>query len=59
MNQRAPGRESSGRIHFIAIIVVTIVVMVLGVLVVAFPGPMGVPQAPATPPATATATPAP
>ena len=59
MSEQAARNESSGRIHFIAIIVVTVLVMVLGILVVAFPRQMGVPQAPATPAATATATAAP
>jgi hypothetical protein len=45
-------RQGSGQLHFLAILIVTVVVMVLGVLVVAFPRQMGVPQLPATPIAT-------
>jgi hypothetical protein len=45
-------RQGSGQLHFLAILIVTVVVMVLGVLVVAFPRQMGVPQMPATPIAT-------
>ncbi|MBW3633041.1 MAG: hypothetical protein KY456_08425 [Chloroflexi bacterium] len=46
------GRGS--RIHLLAIVLVTLLVMVLGVLVVVAPDRMGVPQ----PPATTVATPA-
>jgi hypothetical protein len=59
MSDQRPPRRSDDRIQLIAIVVVTLVVMVLGVLVVAFPTQMGVPQEAATPAATATATPAP
>lgn len=55
-----PERQRGGsQIHFWAILIVTVVVMILGVLVVAFPRQMGVPQMPATPPATPLATVAP
>lgn len=57
-NQAQPG-QPSGRLHFLAIIIVTVVVMVLGVLVVTFPHQMGVPQMPATPAATPVSTAAP
>jgi hypothetical protein len=56
MSDNGTRKDSSGRIHLVAIIAVTVLVMVLGVLVVAFPGPMGVPQEPATPASTPTAT---
>lgn len=45
-------KPGSGRWHFIAILVVTVVVMVLGVAVVVAPDRMGVPKMPATPIAT-------
>jgi hypothetical protein len=55
-----PERQRGGsQIHFWAILVVTVVVMILGVLVVAFPRQMGVPQLPATPTASPIATIAP
>lgn len=59
MSDRATPRRTADRIQLIAIIVVTLLVMVLGVLVVAFPRQMGVPQQVATPVTTTTATPAP
>jgi hypothetical protein len=52
-------QRGGGQLHFLAILIVTVVVMVLGVLVVAFPRQMGVPQMPATPIATPMATTAP
>lgn len=45
-------KPGSGRWHFVAILVVTVVVMVLGVAVVVAPDRMGVPKMPATPIAT-------
>lgn len=55
-----PERQRGGsQIHFWAILIVTVVVMILGVLVVAFPREMGIPQFPATPAASPIATTAP
>jgi hypothetical protein len=59
MNDRTKPRQSNGRIQLVAIVAVTLFVMVLGVLVVVFPRQMGVPQLPATPVASPTATKAP
>ena len=42
-------RKDRSQIHFWAILAVTLLVMLLGILVVAFPEQMGVPRAPATP----------
>ena len=52
-------QRNRSQIHFWAILIVTLVVMVLGVLVVVAPDRMGVPQFPATPAATPVATVAP
>lgn len=49
-------QRNGSHIHFWAILVVTLVVMVLGVLVVVAPDRMGVPQFAATPAATPIAT---
>ena len=38
--------SGSGRRHFQAVVVITVIVMVLGILVVAAPERMGVPQTP-------------
>ncbi len=54
-----PYAAGSGRWHFRAVIAVTIVVMLLGILVVAAPEQMGVPRLPATPVATPVAATAP
>lgn len=51
--------ESGSQIHFWAILAVTLLVMLLGILVVVDPELMGVPQMPATPAATPAATEAP
>lgn len=59
MTSSATPRRADDRIHLIAIVAVTLLVMVLGILVVAFPTQMGVPQEAATPVATVTVTPAP
>ncbi|MCC7022925.1 MAG: hypothetical protein IT338_08865 [Thermomicrobiales bacterium] len=59
MSTPTPGRPGGSVIHFWAIVVVTLLVMVLGVLVVVMPERMGVPQITATPVATPLATSAP
>lgn len=52
-----PRRPQGGsQIHFWAILIVTLLVMVLGVLVVVAPDMMGIPQMPETPAATPVAT---
>jgi hypothetical protein len=48
MLPRGP-RNDRSQIHFWAILAVTLLVMLLGILVVAFPEQMGVPRPPATP----------
>ena len=57
MTDGQPGQTSSGRLHFLAIVIVTLIVMILGVLVVVAPDRMGVPQMTPTPIATPIATP--
>jgi hypothetical protein len=59
MSEPVSGQQSSGRYHFLAIVLVTVIVMVLGVLVVVAPDRMGVPQFSATPAASPAATSAP
>jgi hypothetical protein len=54
MMEPAPRTDRGSRIHLWAIVVVTLLTMILGVLVVAAPERMGVPR----PPATGVATPA-
>lgn len=51
-----PYAVGSGRWHFRAVIAVTLLVMLLGVLVVVAPDEMGVPRLPGTPLATPVAT---
>ena len=46
--------DSGSRYQLLAVVAVTILVMVLGVLVVVAPEQMGVPQSPATPAASPT-----
>ena len=53
----APRSTSDGsRVQLVAIVLVTLLVMVLGVLVVVAPERMGVPRPPASPAATPAAT---
>jgi hypothetical protein len=59
MSAPAPQRPGGSVLHFWAIVAVTLLVMVLGVLVVTMPERMGVPQITATPIATPLATAAP
>lgn len=59
MSERHPGAPGSGRWHFLAIVIVTVVTMVLGVLVVYAPDRMGVPDYTPTEVATPLATPVP
>lgn len=59
MSSRQPGSPGSGRWHFLAIVIVTVLTMVLGVLVVLAPDRMGVPDFTPTQVATPAATPAP
>jgi hypothetical protein len=49
MNRPRQGSDRGSRIQLLAIILVTLLVMVLGVLVVVAPDRMGVPQPLATP----------
>jgi hypothetical protein len=49
MSQLQPGTDRSSRLQLLAIVLVTLLVMVLGVLVVVAPDRMGVPQPIATP----------
>ncbi len=59
MSEAQPNGMSSGRLHFVAIVIVTLIVMIFGVLVVVAPDRMGVPQMTPTPIATPIATPTP
>jgi hypothetical protein len=59
MTDPGPRAGRNGRIHLVAILLVTLLVMVLGVLVVVAPERMGVPRPLATPAATPLATSAP
>ena len=59
MSGGKPLRVTSGRYHFLGVVLVTLLVMILGILVVAMPERMGVPQATATPAASPTVTLAP
>ncbi len=59
MSNSQPARSGSGQLHFLAIVFVTVLVMVLGVLVVVAPDRMGVPHVTPIPVATPLATPAP
>jgi hypothetical protein len=52
MNRAGQESDRGSRIQLIAIVLVTLLVMVLGVLVVVAPDRMGVPQPLATPAAT-------
>jgi hypothetical protein len=47
-----PGTSDGSRVQLVAIVLVTLLVMVLGVLVVVAPERMGVPRPPASPAAT-------
>ena len=51
-----PYAAGSGRWHFWAVVAVTLLVMLLGVLVVVAPDEMGVPRLPGSPLATPVAT---
>ena len=59
MSDPAPAARGSGQWHFLAIVLITLLVMAFGVLVVVAPDLMGVPQMPETPAATPVATGAP
>jgi hypothetical protein len=59
MSERQSGAPGSGRWHFMAVLLVTALVMVLGVLVVYAPDRMGVPDFTPTQVATPAATPFP
>jgi hypothetical protein len=50
------GASDSSRVQLVAIVLVTLLVMVLGVLVVVAPERMGVPRPPASPAVTPVAT---
>ncbi len=54
MTRPQPGTDRGSRIQLLAIVLVTLLVMVLGLLVVVAPDRMGVPQPLATPAATPT-----
>jgi hypothetical protein len=56
MNRPRQDSDRGSRIQLIAIVLVTLLVMVLGILVVVAPDRMGVPQAITTPSATPSAT---
>ena len=56
MNRPRQDSDRGSRIQLIAIVLVTLLVMVLGILVVVAPDRMGVPQAIITPAATPSAT---
>ena len=56
MSESPPRTDRGSRIQLWAIILVTLVTMVLGVLVVVAPDRMGVPRPPASPVATPVAT---
>jgi hypothetical protein len=51
--------DRGSRLQLWAVLLVTLLVMLAGILVVAFPSQMGVPRPPPTPVATPAATPAP
>ena len=59
MSSRQPNAPGSGRWHLVAIVIVTVITMVLGVLVVYAPERMGVPDFTPTQVATPAATPIP
>jgi hypothetical protein len=59
MSDRRVGMDRGSRLQLWAVLLVTLLVMVAGILVVAFPGPMGVPRPTPTALATPAATPAP
>ncbi len=56
MTETPRGTSAGSRVQLLAIVLVTLLVMVLGVLVVVAPDRMGVPRPPATPAATPFAT---
>lgn len=56
MTESPRGADSGSRMQLWAILLVTLLVMVLGVLVVVSPERMGVPRPPATPAGTPAAT---